>query len=76
MGLFKEEMVGCQCDGCGDNYLSYEGYSMFVDEQILFENVGEDGWQKINGKWYCPECVNNLFDYDEETEVYTLKEKN
>ena len=67
MALFEDKCYGCICDGCKDHYeSSVFGYTIFGDEQQLREGLSEDGWQEIDGKWYCPHCHT----YNEEKEEY------
>ena len=76
MGIFKEECYGLQCDNCGEIYESIEGNTIFPDRYALYNDIQrvDKGWKKIDGKWYCPDCVNELFIQDEETGEYKLKE--
>lgn len=51
------------CDGCGKGYVNeFLGDCAWVDSSSAMENCAEDGWQEIDGKLYCPDCV----EYDEE----------
>ena len=76
MGIFKEECYGLQCDNCNEVYANrYTDFSIFVDIPSLIGDIQgyDSGWQKINGKWYCPDCVEKLFIQDELTGEYKSK---
>ena len=76
MGIFKEECYGVQCDWCNEVHIgTYTGYSVFVDECSATESAYEDDWKEIDGKWYCPECVEKLFHYDEGLDKYVPNKK-
>lgn len=74
----KIECVTCDCDICGDIYENmHSGFSIFVGEAELFEDMDSDGsWhegdgtQGEEGKHYCPEC----FEINDEDE-FVLKIK-
>ena len=40
----------------------------------IIEEARNQEWREINGEWYCPICVERLFNYDEDNDVYTRKE--
>lgn len=74
MGVFSETCYGVQCDGCKEVHIGEcSGFSIFPDESQATESAYSDDWIQINDKWYCPECVKNLFDYNEETDEYEAK---
>lgn len=76
MGVFSETCYGVQCDGCKEVYVNTcTDFSMWVNDSDAMEDAREGDWVEINGKWYCPECVRNLFDYNEETDEYEPKAK-
>ena len=61
----KVEMYQAVCDRCGKKtklYRSMHSLNMRTDVWA---------WWEINGKLYCPGCV----EWDEETKIYKLKEK-
>lgn len=70
----KVDMYQCVCDGCGKGYVNEDlGYCAWVDAESARVNALESdtGWQEIDGKIYCPDCVV----WDEETDSYKPKEK-
>lgn len=76
MGIFKDVCYGVQCDGCKEVHVSNcLGFSIFVDEYQATNSADDDDWKQINGKWYCPECVKEMFKYNEETDEYELVKK-
>ena len=75
MGIFEERCFGVECDNCGEVHEeSVTGFRIFVDECAATDGAYEDGWKEIDGNWYCPECIEKLFVYDEETDEYKRKE--
>lgn len=54
----KIQSVMLECDNCKSPYESYNGFSIFVDEQTAVESASEDGWSmhNSNGKHYCGKC--------------------
>ena len=63
----KVEMYQAVCDGCGyEFYETCPTENDAIDGVVFYEN-----WQEINGKLYCPDCV----EYDEETKSYKPKKK-
>lgn len=73
--IVEEKCYGYECDGCGKLLENFEGVSFYVDKDTLEGNMDDEEWTEINGKWYCPECVEKLFVEDEETGEYKLKRK-
>lgn len=70
----KVEMYQTVCDGCGKSYVNEDlGYCAWVDAESARENALESdtGWQEIDGKIYCPDCV----EFDNEIDDYKLKEE-
>lgn len=70
----KVEMYQAVCDGCGKSYVNEDlGYCAWVDAESARENALESdtGWQEIDGKIYCPDCV----EFDNEIDDYKLKEE-
>ena len=35
----------------------------------------ESEWKEIDGKWYCPDCVERFFEYDWDNDTYVRKEE-
>ena len=65
-------MYQAVCDGCGKVHVNEDlGYCAWVDEWSARNDAEEAGWQEIDGKLYCPACV----DYDEELDEYKPKQK-
>ena len=67
-----------RCDKCGELYVNPDtGFAIFPDESALNDDIqGADRlWQNIDGKWYCPDCVDKLFIQDEETGEYRHKDE-
>ena len=62
----KVEMYRAVCDGCGRIVESR------ISEKYILSIVKDfGGWREIDGKLYCPDCV----EYDEETDSYKPKGK-
>ena len=63
------------CDGCGTIH-EYDGMIVHFDfeHQAAFSAIESD-WKIINGKWYCPDCVERLFEYDWDNDTYVRKEE-
>lgn len=62
----KVEMYRAVCDRCKAKIMPCKSA-----ERALFVATVIRGWQEIDGKLYCPNCV----EYDEETDSYKPKEK-
>lgn len=61
----KVKMYQAVCDGCGyEFYETCPTENDAIDGVVFFEN-----WQEINGKLYCPDCV----EWNEETDSYKPK---
>ena len=60
------KMYQAVCDGCGRK-------SKILDtaNDAMFYALSDDGWYGLDGKLYCPDCV----EYDEETDRYKPKKK-
>ena len=70
----KIEMYQAVCDRCGKSYVNEDlGYCAWVDVESARENALESdtGWQEIDGRIYCPDCI----EFDEEIDDYKLKEE-
>lgn len=66
----KVEMYQAVCDGCGKSYYDdFNGFVAWSDESTAKNAATEDGWQEIDGKLYCPDCM----EYDERLEDYVVK---
>ena len=66
-------MYQAVCDRCGKSHVDeIIGYAPWSDtlSAIIFAIL--DDWQEIDGKLYCPDCV----EYDEETDSYKPKKEN
>ena len=61
----KVEMYQAVCDRCGRKF-----GNEFTDDMARYMAKMCD-WQEIDGKLYCPNCV----EWDEETDSYKPKEK-
>ena len=52
-----EPLFGLKCDHCGreweDTTIGYAAFEDFGDAEV---HANDDGWQEIEGKWYCPDC--------------------
>lgn len=72
----KSTMYQAVCDGCKrilENKVFEEYDSVFDTEDDALYAAIENGWQEIDGKLYCPSCI----EYDEDTDGYKPKmEKN
>lgn len=58
-------MYQAVCDGCG------RGFGLELTDGMARYMAKMRDWQEINGKLYCPDCV----EYDEETDSYKPKGK-
>lgn len=69
----KLTMYQAVCDRCGSIFMNGKSGSpiAFEDEEWLRAYCSERDWQEIDGKLYCPNCV----EYDEETDEYKPKSK-
>lgn len=68
----KVEMYQAVCDGCGGIHFSTLSHrSIFESPDSAMRSARLYGWRKINGKFYCSNCV----EYDEETDSYKPKER-
>ena len=72
----KVEMHQAVCDGCGDIFGYYDANNVkrdfvFKSEQSARKTSKEWEWLEIDGKLYCPDCV----EYDHETDSYKPKKK-
>ena len=61
----KVEAYRAVCDGCGHKLGNEPTDGMARYMAKIY------GWEEINGKLYCPNCV----EYDKETDSYKPKEK-
>lgn len=70
--IIPVEMYQCVCDGCGKSY--YDDFNGFVawSDEITAQNAAtENGWHEIDGRHYCPDCV----EYDEELDDWVPKKR-
>lgn len=58
------------CDGCGEIY-KYKNVGEKLLAAWLRESYLSNGWKEVNGKLYCPNCI----EYDNEIDGYKPKEK-
>lgn len=61
------------CDRCAKVHFnkSLKGEEGWVTESLSIEDAFYHGWEEIDGKLYCPDCV----EYDEETKSYKPKKE-
>ena len=63
------------CDGCGA-FHEYGGMIVHFEFEHEAEfSAKESDWKNIDGKWYCPDCVERFFEYDWDNDTYVRKEK-
>ena len=67
----KIEMYQAVCDGCGRPCVSTGGIIAWADAESAKYVALESDWKELDGKLYCPGCV----EYDEETDSYKPKMK-
>ena len=65
-------MYQAVCDECASIHFN-ELYikDRFDNARMAVESAVGEGWQEIDGKLYCPDCLV----YDEETDSYKPKKK-
>lgn len=69
-------MYGMSCDGCNEPIGNEDYYALVMPtERDIIDEARNQEWQKIDGKWYCPSCVERLFKYDEDKDIWTKKEQ-
>ena len=52
-----EPLYGLRCDHCGSEWRDSDvGYTSFEDSDDVEFRAETEDWQKIGGKWYCPDC--------------------
>lgn len=57
-------MYGVKCSRCGRQFEdSYNGFTVWADEQLAWEVAEEEDWIERDGKHYCPAC----YEEDEES---------
>lgn len=59
------------CDRCGISSIS-DDIDAWANEESAKCSMRENGWKEINGKIYCPDCV----EYDEKDGEYIPKKLN
>ncbi len=60
----RVDMYQCVCDRCGKACINEdEGFVAWADGTQAREQAYDMDWQRIDGKDYCPDCV----EYEEET---------
>ena len=59
------------CDGCGAT-LGSDDYDalVFENEEDAKRECGFAGWEWVDGKLYCEDCIEKHFVYDEENDKY------
>lgn len=63
-------MYGVKCSRCGHQFEdSYDGYTLWADEQQAWEAAEEEDWIERDGKHYCPACYTE----DEESDDFIPK---
>lgn len=68
----KVEMYQAVCDGCGKTFCNPLVHcDAFGAPGFAKRSARNYGWRNIDGKLYCPDCV----EYEEETDSYKPKEK-
>ena len=68
----KVTMYQAVCDGCGKSHVDeLNGYVAWSDMWSAKNTAMDTGWQEIDGKLYCPDCMV----YDEETDSYKPKKE-
>ena len=69
-------MYGMLCDGCNETLNTEEYHNVLYPDPIeLYSDAEQEGWIKVGDKWYCPKCVAELFEYDEDNDRYVAKKK-
>lgn len=68
-------MYGMSCDGCDEPLGNDDFYALVMPTKTdIIDEARNQEWREIDGEWYCPICVERLFNYDEDNDVYTRKE--
>ena len=63
MGINKVEVYTMTCDKCGKGLYPNDDMIFHEDTHSLEFVAEESQWkQQLDGKWYCPECWNYLFE--------------
>lgn len=53
----SEPLFGLKCDHCGRQWQDVDsGCTSYADFNDTTGKAQDDGWQEIDGKWYCPGC--------------------
>lgn len=73
--IYEVTMYGITCDECSSNLECDEGYMVFNYEHEAKYIARESEWKEIDGKWYCPDCVERFFEYDWDNDTYVRKEE-
>lgn len=50
-----KDYITLKCDRCGYEYPF--GYYPEDEEYLLLEDSSKEGWVEIDGKHYCPSCI-------------------
>lgn len=70
--MIKEvTMYTVVCDGCGKDVNADNDISCWNDTGYLNDIAYDAGWERLEGKHYCPEC----FEYDNDDDTIILKHK-
>ena len=64
MSLLKEYFYNIKCDVCG---CLYDEESWQASSEYFSGEPEENGWLKLGGKDYCPDC----WEYDEDDNIIT-----
>lgn len=63
MGINKVKVYTMTCDKCGKGLYPKEDMTYHEDIDSLEFVAEESQWnQQLDGKWYCPDCWNYLFE--------------
>lgn len=70
--IIPVEMYQCVCDGCGKAYVDdFNGFVAWSDKITAQAAATENDWHEIDGRHYCPDCV----EYDEELDDWVPKKR-
>lgn len=73
--IYEVTMYGITCDECSSNLECSEGYMVFEYEHEAKDIARESEWEEIDGKWYCHECFERLFELDDNDEYVRKGER-
>ncbi len=50
-------VYSAECDVCKETFEHpYEGWSIFLDQDRMLDNMGDSGWHIDGINCYCPKC--------------------